>query len=71
MPAQAEFDESSKVVLEERPPSPPNPSRMQSAMFKDHPDCWPMIRKAAHRPVRIGPGQLPLIEEEVKEDENA
>ena len=63
MRSQAEFEEDGRVVWDEVISSPVNLFRMQSAMFMDRPDLWPMRRRPAHRPVKIQPGQLPLEEE--------
>ena len=62
MPSQAEFEEDGRVVWDEVERPPTNMFRMQSAMFKDRPDLWPMRRRPAHRPVKIQPGQLSLEE---------
>ena len=64
MPSQAEFEEDGRVVWDEVDASPVNMFRMQSAMFKDRPDLWPMRRRPAHRSAKIQPGQLPLEEGE-------
>ena len=64
MPSQAEFEEDGRVVWDEVERPPINMFRMQSAMFKDRPDLWPMRRRPAHRAVKIQPGQLPLEEGE-------
>ena len=62
MPSQAEFEEDGRVVWDEVTANPVNMFRMQSAMFKDRPDLWPMKRRPAHRTVKIGEGQLSLID---------
>ena len=62
MPSQAEFEEDGRVVWDEAAARPVNLFRMQSAMFKDRPDLWPMRRRRAHRPVKHSDAQLPLIE---------
>ena len=62
MPSQSEFEEDGRVVWDEVTAGPVNMFRMQSAMFKDRPDLWPMCRRPAHRPVKISEGQLPLID---------
>lgn len=62
MPSQSEFEEDGRVVWDEVTARPVNLFRMQSAMFKDRPDLWPMRRRRAHRPVKPGAGQLPLID---------
>ncbi len=69
MPAQSEFEEDGRIVWDEVERPPTDMFRMQAAMFKDRPDLWPMKRRPAHRTVKIGEGQLPLIDcdGEVKE----
>ena len=62
MRSQAEFDEDGRVVWDEVIASPVNMFRMQSAMFKDRPDLWPMRRRPSHRTVKISEGQLPLMD---------
>ena len=62
MPSQAEFEEDGRVVWDEAAVRPTNLFRIQSAMFKDRPDLWPMRRRRAHRPIKPGAGQLPLLD---------
>lgn len=62
MPSQSEFELSGRIVWDEVAASPVNMFRMQSAMFKDRPDLWPMRRRPAHRAVKVSEGQLPLID---------
>ena len=62
MPSQSEFELSGRIVWDEVERPPTDMFRMQSAMFKDRPDLWPMCRRPAHRPVKISEGQLSLID---------
>ena len=61
MPSQSEFELSGRIVWDEVEPRPTDAFRMQSAMFMDRPDLWPMKRRPAHTAVKITDGQLPLI----------
>ena len=62
MPSQSEFELSGRIVWDEVERPPTDMFHMQAAMFKDRPDLWPMKRRPAHRTVKIGEGQLPLME---------
>ena len=66
MPHQASFDDKAEITFEEQAEYKGDAFRMQTAMFTDRPDLWPSKKRHAHRPVKVQPGQIPLIGEEEK-----
>ena len=61
MKLQADFTEGEGIKFQEIPPHPPDLRRLQSAMFLDRPDLWPVIRRKGKQSAL--PGQQPLFEE--------
>jgi len=61
MAHQAEFNEQAEIVWDEVDRPLTNMFHMQSAMFMDRADLWPMTRRPAHKPVKVSDEQAPLI----------
>ena len=57
---QAQFEASGRILWDEVERPPVNTFRMQSGMFMDRPDLWPMKRKGDRRAVKVLLGQYSL-----------
>jgi hypothetical protein len=68
MNRQAEFESSGRIVWDEVERRPTDMFRMQSGMFMDRADLWPMKRRGDRRRVKMLLGQYELPIEEGKED---
>lgn len=64
---QAEFENSGRIIWDEVEHRPANMFRMQSGMFMDRPDLWPMKRRGDRRRVKMLLGQYALPIEEGEE----
>lgn len=57
---EASFDQASVIRWQEHKPKPTDLRHLQSAMFLDRPDLWPVkSKKARHSPKPLN-GQIPF-----------